>query len=294
MIKKYFYYIYWYYRTCPMRWGFPKYKILSFKDTISEIIIKKKSISRFGDGEFRIVTNERGIYFQKMDDKIVKRLHEVLNSNLPNHLVCIPSPFISQKNLKKEVKVHWLNYVNLKGKEIQKEIIDKKKIFGDTQISRFYLDCINKDRVSSKISLLQKIWQNKNLLIVEGELSRLGIGNDFFSNTKSIERILCPSTNAFEKYEEILEASKKYGQNKLIIIALGPTATILAYDLAKENYWALDLGHIDIEYSWFLKNAQSKVPVKGKKSAEVNDNETFELSDVEEKIYKQSIIAEIS
>ena len=39
----------------------------------------------------------------------------------------------------------------------------------------------------------------------------------------------------------------------MIIIALGPTATVLAYDLAMVGYWALDMGHIDLEYEWFLK-----------------------------------------
>lgn len=292
-MRKLLFYIYWLLRTWPMRWAFPSYKILSFEATINEIIINKKSISRFGDGEFRLLTKERGIYFQNLNNKIAERLNEVVNADLCNHLVCIPSSFNSLKNLKREVKVHWLNFINQKGKGITKAIENCNRVFGDALISRFYLSYINKAEIQQKVKLLQKIWQNKDILIVEGKYSRLAIGNDFFSNTKSIERILCPSTNAFENYEEILEASKKYGQNKLIIIALGPTATILAYDLAKENYWALDLGHIDIEYSWFLQNAQSKVPVKGKKSAEVNGNESFELSDVEEKIFKQSIVAEI-
>ena len=44
----------------------------------------------------------------------------------------------------------------------------------------------------------------------------------------------------------------------MIIIALGPTATVLAYDLAKEGYQALDMGHFDIEYEWYLRNATKK------------------------------------
>ena len=38
-----------------------------------------------------------------------------------------------------------------------------------------------------------------------------------------------------------------------MLIALGPTATILAYDLAEKGVQALDVGHIDIEYEWFLR-----------------------------------------
>lgn len=292
IMKNYLYYIYWLYRTWPMRWRFPKYTILSFEDTVNEIIRTKKSISRFGDGEFRLLTKERGIYFQKLDHKIAERLNEVLSSNLPNHLVCIPSSFISRKNLKREVKVHWLNFINQKGKEIAATTNPNKK-YGDALISRFYMDYRNKNDVPVKIKLLKQIWEDKDVLFIEGELSRLGVGNDFFSNARSVQRILCPVTNAFKKYEEVMHYAKKYGQGKLIIIALGPTATILAHDLAKEGYWALDLGHIDIEYAWYVQNAKSKVPVRGKKSAEVSEGELFDLTVIEEELYKASIIHQI-
>lgn len=273
-----------------MRWNFPSYKILSFEDTINQIIRNQKSISRFGDGEFRLLTKERGIYFQNLNDKIAERLNDVLNSDLPNHLVCIPSSFNTQENLKRAVKVHWLHFINQKGKAITVAIERQHNIFGDALITRFYLDYKSKKKVQGKVNSLKKMWENRDLLIVEGELSRLGIGNDFFNNAKSVGRILCPSMNAFEKYEEILEASKQYGQNKLIVIALGPTATILAYDLAKENYWALDLGHIDIEYSWFLEKAQNKIPVKGKRSAEVIGDEYLALNSKDDQVYRSSII----
>lgn len=293
-MKKYLYYIYWHFRTWPLRWNFPKYRILCFEETVAQIIEEKKSISRFGDGEFRLLTKERGIYFQDLNNEIAERLHEVLNSDLPNNLVCIPSSFNTKKNLNRDVKVHWLNFINEKGKGIKKAIDNRNRVFGDALISRFYLSYINKAEVHQKVKLLRRIWHNKEILIVEGEFSRLGIGNDFFNNAASIKRIICPSTNAFTKYGEILNASKKYGENKLVIIALGPAATILAHDLAKENYWALDLGHIDIEYSWFLQNAHRKVVVKGKKSAEVSSGESFYLDDEQLKILEETTIIKIS
>ena len=42
------------------------------------------------------------------------------------------------------------------------------------------------------------------------------------------------------------------------------TATVLAYDLSKKGFRALDFGHVDIEYEWYLKKATHKVPVKNK------------------------------
>ena len=57
---------------------------------------------------------------------------------------------------------------------------------------------------------------------------------------------------------------KHYKKDDLVLIALGPTATVLAYDLSKENIWALDMGHFDIEYEWFLAKTDKKIPVKNK------------------------------
>ena len=47
------------------------------------------------------------------------------------------------------------------------------------------------------IQKLKKIWDQKDILIIEGETSRVGIGNDLFNNIKSLKRIICPVHNAF-------------------------------------------------------------------------------------------------
>lgn len=54
------------------------------------------------------------------------------------------------------------------------------------------------------INALRSIWDGRDVLIVEGELSRIGVGNDLFDGCHSIHRILCPKTNAFNRYDEIL------------------------------------------------------------------------------------------
>ncbi len=45
---------------------------------------------------------------------------------------------------------------------------------------------------------------------------------------------------------------------------MGPTATLLAYDLYKLGYQSVNLGHTDIEYEWKLKNATHKIQIKNK------------------------------
>ncbi|MFC5684418.1 SP_1767 family glycosyltransferase [Flavobacterium sp. MAHUQ-51] len=263
---------------------------MSINETIDEIVTYKKSLSRFGDGEFRLVIKERDIVFQNLSDSIAVRLNEVLNSKLSNHLVAIPSSFVRVTEFKRDAKIHWLNFINLYGNKIAKCIVDKNHVFGNAFISRFYIDYLSKKDSAKVVNELKKIWSNQHILIVEGEYSRLGVGNDLFNNALSIERIICPSKDAYSKYEEIVELSQKYGKDKLILIALGPTATILAYDLAKLNHWAIDIGHVDVEYMWMIQKAQNKIAIKGRYVAEASEGKDFELPQEEKQAYLDSII----
>src|SRR5204863_8602354 len=91
----------------------------------------------------------------------------------------------------------------------------------------------NNPKIAFRFSKMQMLWENEKILIVEGESSKLGVYSNYFDNAKYIRRIICPSHNAFEKYDEIYSNIKKhYQEGELVLIALGPTATILAYDLA--------------------------------------------------------------
>ena len=141
---------------------------------------------------------------------------------------------------------------------------------------------------------LKMIWDKKEILIVEGELSRMGVGNDLYENAAGLSRLICPAENAFGKYDEILEASKKYGKDKLILIALGPTATILSHDLAKNGYWAIDIGHIDVEYMWMLSKTQTKIPIKGRYVIEARGETDFEIPEAYKDSYYKSIVETIS
>ena len=58
-------------------------------ETIRYILANQVSVSRFGDGEY-MVMNQSGNGFQCPDKKLGERLKEVLNSNLSNHIVCLP------------------------------------------------------------------------------------------------------------------------------------------------------------------------------------------------------------
>lgn len=266
-----------------------KYKILSDEEIINKIINEKKSLSRFGDGEFKWMLGKKQVSFQENNAKMMYKLKEVFEEENEDLIIGIPKALNSLENLNRYAKKEWKLFILFFYNSIKKYIkVDKE--YADTNITRFYMDYVDKSNCKNKIENIKRIWEKRDILIVEGEKTKLGVGNDLFQNAKTINRIIAPSKNAFDVYERILEEAYSNGKDKLILISLGPTATILASDLSKKGYQAIDIGHIDIEYEWFLSNANDKVPVKGKYVNEAKSKGDLSDEDIEDEEYKKSII----
>lgn len=268
------------------------FKISSPEDTINMIINNNCSITRFGDGEFDMIF-KTGMNYQKYDEKLSKRLKQVLDSNEKGLLVGINNVIDLQyaENYVDFANAFWNKWLR-KNKFRLLKILSKNKQYYSSNITRFYMDYKDKSNVGEYIKKLQKIWDNKDVVIVEGQHSRLGVGNDLFDNMKSIQRIICPSENAFDFYIEILEEITKVDKSKMIMIALGPTATVLAYDLHKLGYMAVDIGHVDVEYEWFLRKATKKVRIETKYVTEVADGRN-NIQEIQDSKYENQIICRI-
>lgn len=291
-LKKKYYYWRFYFTSRKLRKNFPFYSVKSIEETIDEVIVHGKNLSRFGDGEFRLIMENTSIGFQSGSSEMTAKLREVLQSSLDNHIIALPETFSKKNGLNWRVKYWWLNFINNIGVQIA-PFLDADKTYGNAFLTRFYMDYENKDHVPGIVMKLKKIWDQQDILIVEGKYSRLGVGNDLFQNSKSVRRILCPEKNAFKNYGSIINETKKHGKERLILIALGPTATVMAYDLAKENFWALDIGHIDLEYTWYLKGENEKSPVEGRLVNETEKQLSLEIPREFRKNYEESIVVEI-
>lgn len=295
-------------RYCLNKKGFKKkcaeldIKYLDDVQVVNKIIEEKKSLSRFGDGEFLWMIGEDFKSYQKGSESLANRLKEVLLSSQSNLIVGIPSVYnenlLMRYNLKS--RVHWINFNSRYLNKYKKFLV--QEIYADAQISRCYIDYNCKLFTGEKYSNLKRIWEKQHVVIVEGEKSRVGVGNDLLSNATSIKRIICPSFDAFERYDAILNAVKEHCIDKLVILALGPTATVLAYDIAclneneyKGRYQAIDLGHFDVEYEWYIRGAHKRIPLEGKFVNEslVKEIPSIELDTTIERIYEESIICKI-
>lgn len=131
-------------------------------------------------------------------------------------------------------------------------------------------------------------------MIAEGAKTRFGVGNDLLENAGTIRRIIAPSEGAFSKYDEILGAIKRNSnRDTLVLVALGPTATILSYEIGRTGIQTIDIGHLDIEYEWYKSNTKKKTPIIGKYVNEAGGDSSVELDDLILKKYHYEIIEEI-
>ena len=248
--------------------------LYSGDDTMKILLSSKKSICRLGDGELKIITNPNyNIGFQKNSNELKSRLESILIDRDNNNNVLISVSFLDDQNqILGDKKVEIWNLINNE---------NPKYIFGAANVTR----------ILKYIKVFKKIWDKIDIIIVEGEYTRSGVGNDLFDNARSIKRIICPAKNAFNKYEEIYNyVINNIEKDTLILCSLGPTATILSYDLSKIGYRILDVGHIDIVYEW-RKIGNEKYVIKGKYVNEVNGgNNIDEIGECYDEDYNSQIL----
>ncbi len=277
----------WFYKTF-----YQEPVVKGIEDTIVEIIKNNCSISRFGDGEFDIIFG-KDIPFQKYDAKLAEKMRNILFTNDDYFLVGLPNAFGSLDMYNNAAQIYYKNYMRNNRKKCYKCLNRKNKIYYCAGMTRPYMDLEDKTPSEKYFNLLKQIWKDKKVVIIEGEKSRLGIGNDLFNGCTEIKRILGPAKNAFEFYDDLLQEVKKFDKDYLILLALGPTATALAYDIYKMGYRALDIGHVDIEYEWFKMGVTTKVPVKNKYTNEAGALGGQNVGESDDSVYKSQVFSKI-
>lgn len=270
--------------------------IKSADEAIDRIINEKISIARFGDGEFEIIAGRNKPVFQKADHRLGERLKEVLESEDDRLLIGIANNYGKLDDYTDDAAKNIRKYLNHTVREEHLALLKKDRVYYDAYLSRPYIIYRNKSDSEQRFYHLKQIWNNKKVLVIEGDHTRTGVGNDLLSGAVEVSRIIVPDKNAFDYYDIILRAAMTYGRNRLILISVGPTATVLAYDLALAGYWAIDIGQIDIEYEWYIRKKGERCAVAGKIVNEIPAKENIINSNNVEDIsaYKDQIVFKVN
>lgn len=266
-----------------------KFPILhSDEEAVGRIVNEKCSLIRFGDGEFEIMAGKERAPFQKYEKDLSDRLREVIRSREDNILIALANNYGSLDSYKDKDGIR--EYMTEEVRAFHSSLLDYRRVYYDAYMFKCYFRSKDRKDAERRYALGKKIWADRDVILIEGAKTRTGQGNDLLDNAGSVQRILCPTQNAYRRYQDILEEAKKISRDKLILCALGPAGKVLAYDLILNGYQVVDIGQIDMEYEWYRAGVGIKVPNPTKYVSQLPPALVEEIHDEK---YQSQIIAVI-
>lgn len=226
-------------------------EVMTTTQTIDYIIKNKCSIARFGDGEYSLAQGH-SIDFQSSCSVLQNRLLEILGTNSrPDFLVAITEFSSIHEDVPNQFgelsvwEYYWYKHFDTLKPHFA------PSIYGNATVSRQAVF------IENELPDIKKIWADRDIVIVTGTGSRFELLPVLFDNIKSVKYIDTPAINAFDSYSDILNHCLQVDQDALFLLSCGPTATVLAYDLANDGYQALDIGHLPNSYRQYLGHITS-------------------------------------
>lgn len=235
-------------------------KVHTIDETIDELLHTEKSMVRFGDGEIVMIKGV-DLMLQKAAPEIGEGLAQILAYPYDDLMVTIPGVFDTLSDHRKASRQFWKDHLLFCRKTYEK-YCNPNRTYYTTFVSRCYYYAEDRSNCDRWFAKIRKIWENRDIVIVEGTKTHNGVENDLFDTARSIERIICPPKDAYEALSRIVEACEQYGKDRMFLLSVGVAAKFLALDLFRKGYRVLDIGNMDLEYEWFVRQTPDKIPLK--------------------------------
>lgn len=185
------------------------------------------SIARYGDGELRLMHNEKHIA-QKCDKNLAAELRDILRNG--KSLVCIPNPVAGNGK-----PVMW-GETRYGGPRFT-ELYDMNRHYGSAFICRpDSAPWIDNEGYWQRVASL---WDDKEVTLVIGTR---GGSLTMLPRAKRVRTIFGPESSAYEAVDKLMDEVGT--PDHTVLICLGPAATVMAERLACKGVHALDLGHM--------------------------------------------------
>lgn len=199
-------------------------RVLSEDQTL-ELVLAGRSIARYGDGEFKLCLGH-SIKSQRHEPRLAMRLRKILTLEDVDCLVGIP-------NLHAKTKPFWDSF----RRPVYTSLFRKDGVYGSAFISRpDSAPWIARDDYYDRV---ESLWRGLEVTLVRG--SGKSLTAQLLSSASRVTEILCARQHAWQDYEQLLE---QIGRPERALLCCGPTATVLAADLARRGVHAVDLGHL--------------------------------------------------
>lgn len=218
-------------------------KVLPEKDTFKLVRDQRLNLARYGDGEFKLAMG-KDIKLQPNSKLLQYHMQNILKNP---HLKCLPaiqniyepSLFNSLPDGKKKF---WAKYRS----DNVTQYLDPNRTYGSSFVCRKdnapWISC-------DDILQWRTLWEDEVVISVVGH-KKWSV--DIIDNTSRTIEVRGPEKNAFAEFDDILSRLRHIWvqeQAYIIVLQIGPTATVLANELAKYDIWAIDLGSWQFNYS---------------------------------------------
>lgn len=214
-------------------------------ETIAYLIDTGKSIARYGDGELKLCVG-RSAKSQKADPEMAKRLKDILKSKDKRCLIGIPRIYSPEDSIRMSERKwsFWYKYATKRFRILY----DGNKQYGSAFITRpdtnADIDC------EEYYEEVKSIWRGRDILVVHGEGTGFLKKQSLVKDVRSCRVLVGPIVHAFSYHGKLLKTILGCSSSDMVILlSLGPEATVLAYDLAVNGRQALDLGHMGMFYA---------------------------------------------
>lgn len=231
-------------------------RVMSVDETIDELLNTEKSLVRFGDGEI-VMMRGRALKFQKEDEALASRLREIIRYKDDGLMVSVQDIFGDLSMYIPASRRFWKDHL-LAYRKYYDMWLDPDRVYASTSFSRCYATIQDRSQSPGWFEKIKRIWKDRRVVVVEGERSFTGVGNDLLSEALEVRRIIGPASQAYAAYDRILEACRRMPKDRLMLLAIGPSAKPLAEDLFHDGYRVIDIGHLNMEYNWFLAGVEDK------------------------------------
>jgi hypothetical protein len=225
-----------------------KYPTVLDESATLDLVVAGASIARYGDGEFHLAENG-SIRTQRCVPDLAARLRGILKGDDAPCLVGIPN---IRSNTPKAA--FWEKYKRCSA------LLRPSQSYVSSFVSRPdnapWLD------TPSYWQRIEQLWAGKDVTLVRGtdpgETGGVSLLAEDLTSARSVREVIGPAVNAWAEYPRLMEEigplkNEYYLKTHVVLLCLGPTATVMAADLCKRGVHAIDLGHVGMFRRWHLR-----------------------------------------
>lgn len=202
-----------------------------------------RNLARFGDGELKLALG-KDAKSQRHHPQLQAALRRVLRDWRGPCLPCIPR--IAGKDSPKEA--FWAQY----RQQTYVRLYDSGGFYGSSFVTR--PDSAPAPFDAAYWAQVRRLWAGRDVVVVGGSGKSLKTSD--LVGAAAVEEIEAPRQHAWDAHDDLL-ARLKGERERLVILCIGATATVLAWELAQHRVKAVDLGHL----AMFSRKARAGEPL---------------------------------